>query len=104
MHLPLLSAGQGRFLSTSSNRVTRACAFLRVTVQTQLGSQAALPKLQSFRCVSITLTVVSHLLAVCLIFPSTCFCMTRKSFIPLSSFLFASEKLISGQLSPTTEM
>lgn len=31
--------------------VTTACAFLRVTIQTQLGSQAALPELEPLLCV-----------------------------------------------------
>lgn len=70
--------------------------------QTQRGSQAALPKPRRCRSVSVALTAfVSHLRAARLAFPSTCFCMTRK-FIPLSSFLFASAKLSSGQPSPTT--
>lgn len=71
-------------------------------VQTQQGSQAALPKPHRCRSVSVAVTVF------CVPSPGRsprlsqhAFCMTRK-FIPLSSFLFASAKLSSGQPSPTT--
>lgn len=73
----------------------------KVTIQSLLASQAALPNLQSFCCVSITLTAASHL---CLIFPSPYFPVPQHSFIPFSSFLFASGKLICRQLAPTMEM
>lgn len=63
--------------------------------QTQRGSKAALPKLRCCRSVSIALMVfVSHLRAVGLAFPSTCFLYGSE----IHSIIFLSVCLCEAEL------